>query len=218
MSDKELNDVEPNSFPLPNEMKDRDWITPTRAGKIVPIEFAEEFEKFILERPEVLSKNEYDIGSLDDRFNIKFDMPTGDAKPIHNRGYQMNGIRQAQIRSALDKLEMEGVIERGTSPWSNPVFLVAKGDGRIRLTTDYRQLNKLVELERFPLRNIPNLLQELAGHNRYSLLDLTQGYHAVHTTNRKQVHIPGGHETNHAKCSSLPASPNGTTTVPFNTP
>ena len=109
-------------------------------------------------------------------------MPTGDAKPIFHRGYQLNGIRQTQIRSALDKLEKEKVLERGSSPWSNPVFLVSKGDGRIRLTTDYRQLNKLVELERFPLRNIPNLLQELAGFNRYSLLDLTQGYHAVQTT------------------------------------
>jgi hypothetical protein len=182
ITEQDIDKLEPRSFPMPNETEEVDWEKAVHEKDIVPAEFREEFIAFLKERPQLLSKHEYDVGKLNPRFKIKFDIPTGSSRPVFHRGYQMNGIRQAQIRSALQKLEKHGVITRGTSPWSNPVFLVSKGDGRVRLTTDYRKLNSLVEIERFPIRNIGNLLQELAFHNHYSLLDLTQGYSCVETT------------------------------------
>ena len=67
----------------------------------------------------------------------------------------------AQINEQLKA----GIIAPSLSPWSSPPHIVAKPDGSIRVTIDYKKLNSLTEKDTFPLPNVDSLFKKLAYSN-----------------------------------------------------
>ena len=74
-----------------------------------------------------------------------------------------------------------GFVRPSTSPWSSPVIYipVPKPDGSIRLVVDYRAVNKLTPVDRYPLPRLHELLAQVGKAKFLSTLDLSQGYHQV---------------------------------------
>jgi hypothetical protein len=72
-----------------------------------------------------------------------------------------------------------GIIRRSNSPWSSPLHMVQKKDGGWRPCGDYRRLNNITTPDRYPLPNIQDLNNRLAGCTVFSTLDLVKGYHQV---------------------------------------
>lgn len=73
----------------------------------------------------------------------------------------------------------DGIIERGISQYCNPLRIVKKEDGQVRVCLDARFLNRVIEddLESPPLMN--ELMQKYYGTQWFSKLDLTHGYWQV---------------------------------------
>jgi hypothetical protein len=75
----------------------------------------------------------------------------------------------------LDK----GFIRPSNSPWGAPVLFVKKKDGTFCLCIDYRQLNKVIVKNMYPLPRIDDLFDQLKGARVFSKIDLRSGYHQL---------------------------------------
>ncbi|KAL4030390.1 hypothetical protein IC575_008626 [Cucumis melo] len=82
---------------------------------------------------------------------------------------------KVQLQELLDK----GFIRPSVSPWGAPVLFVKKKDGSMHLCIDYRELNKVIVKNRYPLPRIDDLFDQLQGATIFSKIDLRSGYHQL---------------------------------------
>jgi len=76
-------------------------------------------------------------------------------------------------------MERAGVIEPSTSPWSSPVVIAKKKDGRPRFCIDFRKVNEVTEKDAYPLPQVEATLDKLRGAKYLSTIDLKNGYWQV---------------------------------------
>ena len=73
----------------------------------------------------------------------------------------------------------DGIIEPSNSDWTEPIILVSRKDGSLRLCVDYRRLNGASQSDAYPMPRIDELIDRLGGCKFISTLDLTRGYRQV---------------------------------------
>jgi len=101
------------------------------------------------------------------------------AVPIKQRYRPRNPVMQAIIDKEVEEMERAGVIEPSTSPWSSPVVIAKKKDGRPRFCVDFRKVNEVTEKDAYPLPQIEATLDKLRGAKYLSTIDLKNGYWQV---------------------------------------
>ena len=81
------------------------------------------------------------------------------------------------IEEELDQLERVGVLEKvAYSEWATPLVPVPK-DRQVPLCGDYKViLNLAMDVEQYLLPKPDDLFATLAGGNKFTVLDLSQGY------------------------------------------
>ncbi|GJY08141.1 retrotransposon protein, putative, ty3-gypsy subclass, partial [Tanacetum coccineum] len=84
-----------------------------------------------------------------------------------------------ELSGQLKELQDKGFIRPSSSPWGAPVLFVKKKDGSFRMCIDYRELNKLIVKNRYPLPRINDLFDQLQGSQFFSKIDLRSGYHQL---------------------------------------
>ena len=65
---------------------------------------------------------------------------TEDSPPIRQKTYHQPAKKRDRLRSQLDGLLKNDIIEESVSRWSSPVILVSKNNGCLPLYLDYRKL------------------------------------------------------------------------------
>ncbi|GJW62876.1 putative reverse transcriptase domain-containing protein, partial [Tanacetum coccineum] len=87
--------------------------------------------------------------------------------------------KMKELSEQLQELSDKGFIRPSSSPWGAPVLFVKKKDGSFRMCIDYRELNKLIVKNRYPLLMIDDLFDQLQDLSIFSKIDLRSGYHQL---------------------------------------
>ena len=76
----------------------------------------------------------------------------------------------------LEEFLAKGCIKLIVSPWGAPMLFVKK-DGSLCLCIDYKQLNKVMIKNWYPLPRISDLFDQIKGAKVFSKIDMKLGYH-----------------------------------------
>jgi hypothetical protein len=101
------------------------------------------------------------------------------AQPVNLGAYRHKPELKSEIKCQVEELLESGVIQRSTNHFSSPAILVKNKDGTWRLCVDYRALNSMTVVSKYPVPIIDELLDELAGASWFSKMDLRAGYHQI---------------------------------------
>ncbi|KAI0507940.1 hypothetical protein KFK09_014068 [Dendrobium nobile] len=99
--------------------------------------------------------------------------------PISKAPYRMAPKELSELKVQLQELEDRGFVRPSVSPWGAPVLFMKKKDGTLRMCIDYRDLNKVTIKNKYPLPQIDDLFDQLAGSSVFSKIDLRSGYYQV---------------------------------------
>ncbi|GJU48876.1 putative reverse transcriptase domain-containing protein [Tanacetum coccineum] len=108
----------------------------------------------------------------------KIDLVPGVA-PVARAPYRLAPSEMKELAEQLQELSDKGFIRPKSSPWGAPVLFVKKKDGSFRMCIEYRELNKLMVKNRYPLPRIDDMFDQLQGSSVYSKIDLRSSYHQL---------------------------------------
>nr|GEU91464.1 reverse transcriptase domain-containing protein [Tanacetum cinerariifolium] len=89
--------------------------------------------------------------------------PIPGAAPVAYAPYRLAPSKIQELSNQLQELIDRGFIQPSTSPWGSPILFVKKKDGYFKMCIDYRELNKLTIMNRYPLPRIDDLFDQLQG-------------------------------------------------------
>ncbi|KAK3731133.1 hypothetical protein QZH41_006402 [Actinostola sp. cb2023] len=98
-------------------------------------------------------------------------------QPLHRIPFS----RRRKVEEKLEQLEKLDVIEKvdGPTSWVNPLVVVEKSDGDVRICLDMRQANRAIVREKHPVPTVEETLQEVSGAKVFSKLDLNMAFHQI---------------------------------------
>nr|GEU87421.1 reverse transcriptase domain-containing protein [Tanacetum cinerariifolium] len=99
-------------------------------------------------------------------------------------GNESNNERESRLTviscsKAQEYMAKGCFIRPSSSPWGALILFVQKKDGSFRMCIDYRELNKLIVKNHYPLPWIDDLFDQFKGSSVYSKKDLRSGYHQL---------------------------------------
>lgn len=104
---------------------------------------------------------------------------TGSNPPVFAKTRQLNETKLKAAKEGFRALQNSGVITPSESEWSSPLHLEPKSNGDYRPCGDYRALNAITKVDRYPIPNINSFSSKLANKTCFSKIDLTSAYHQI---------------------------------------
>ena len=133
-------------------------------------------KKLLVEYRDIFSEHDMDIGCTDEiehRIDLTTDVPFRErSRPI--RHADLNDARR-HIQQLLE----QQIIRESHSPYASPIVLVRKKNGDIRLTVDYRKLNRITVKDAHSLPRVEDAFTSLSGSRWFSTMDLKSGYYNI---------------------------------------
>ena len=105
---------------------------------------------------------------------------TTDCKPIATKSRRFSATDSKFIKSEVDRLYTEGIIEESTSPWRSQILITSSENHKKRMVIDYsRTINQFTELDAYPIPYVDDMITEIVSYSHYSMLDLKSAYHQI---------------------------------------
>ena len=190
IEDEIIEQTKPDQIPIPIKKEFYYQFKEVKKGKFHSGDLnekqKEQFNNFMKDYNDIFVWNENEFGRTSlERHKID----TGDAAPIKQRFYRTSHKNQAFIEEEINHLLQKRLITPSNSPWSSPVVVVERKNGKLCLCVDYRKLNNVTKKDSYPLPRIDDMLETLSGSQWFSSLDLANGFWQVEldpTTKKRQ--------------------------------
>ncbi|XP_023288921.1 uncharacterized protein LOC111674083 [Orussus abietinus] len=137
--------------------------------------------RHILEYKDIFSKRPGKLTTYQHRLEV---MPH---TPYARKPYPIPIAHREKVTEEINKMLELGIIQRSNSPYVNPLVVVHKKDGSLRLCLDARRLNSILIAGSECMQTMEVLFQECTNANVMSTLDLTSSFWQVplHPDSRK---------------------------------
>jgi hypothetical protein len=119
---------------------------------------------------------------------VEYELRTN-AAPCFTRKRSVPHTLWQKVKSELKELEEQGIITRcETSDWGSLIVTIQKPDGNVCLCVDYKTgvNNRLVSAS-YPIRKIPQIMDNLRGSRYFCKLDLFKAYLHVKVTEKSAI-------------------------------
>lgn len=127
--------------------------------------------------------------------------------PVYVPNYKQIYSQQPEINSQITQMLNDGIIEPSVSHFNSPILLVPKKsetDKKWRLVVDFRQLNKKLMGDKFPLPRIDSILDQLGRAKYFTTLDLMSGFHQIPLEPESRKYTAFSSPTGHYQFTRLP--------------
>lgn len=126
---------------------------------------------------DIFALSEDVIGCVPISKGVYHKVPTApDLEPLRRRGYSLSMHERLFLKVEIQRLLRLGVIQPSSSPWMSPVVMVAKPNGKLRLTVDFRLINQHTVADPYPLPTVEDVLASMAGSTMWSQIDAVTGF------------------------------------------
>ena len=106
------------------------------------------------------------------------ELSQSDQKPINLSYHRRVPFHQrVAFRKLIRELEEAKLIKKSKSAWAAPVRLVAKPDGSIRMTINFKKLNDVTKKDAFPLPHIEDLYMQIYAKRVFTKVDCYSGFY-----------------------------------------
>jgi hypothetical protein len=110
---------------------------------------------------------------------VSFQLKEG-VRPYHSQAFPVTMIHKETLIKEVDRLVQLGVLEwQPALEWASPSFIIPKKNETVRFLSDFREVNKRLTRQPFPIPKINTVLQELEGFTFATALDLNMGYYTI---------------------------------------
>ena len=100
--------------------------------------------------------------------------------PCHSRPRRLSLEKRKIAYAEFEHMMQLGIIRRSEqNAWASPLHLVPKPTGDWRPCGDFRALNAIAILDRYPLPHIQDCVSFLHGKTIFSTIDLVKAYHQI---------------------------------------
>ena len=118
---------------------------------------------------------------------LEHDVEIENSPPVKQCPYRLNPVKNSIVDAEVKYMMDNDLIEASNSPWSSPVVLVKKEDGKSRLCFDYRKLNSITKTDSYPLPRVEDCIDQVGNAKYITKVDLLKGYWQVGLTPRARA-------------------------------
>uniref|UniRef100_A0AAG5DQN0 RNA-directed DNA polymerase n=1 Tax=Anopheles atroparvus TaxID=41427 RepID=A0AAG5DQN0_ANOAO len=102
-----------------------------------------------------------------------------DETPVRSTPRRFAPREKAVLEATISEWLEKGIIKESESDFASPVTLARKKDGSFRVCVDYRELNRKMVKDCFPMRNIEDQIDQLKSARVFTTLDLKNSFFHV---------------------------------------
>jgi hypothetical protein len=99
-------------------------------------------------------------------------------QPKHAKPYHVPRHLLEVFQTELERLVKIGILSHvGGAEWASPTFILPKKDLRVRWVSNFRELNKVIRQNIYPLPLIPDILNKPLGYKYFTKIDMSMQYY-----------------------------------------
>ncbi len=106
-------------------------------------------------------------------------MKDSNQEPIKSKCQQIPFHLKEKTKAAIEEQIEAGIIKQTNTEWASPTRIVKKPNGTVRITVNYKTLNKYIKGDSYPIPNIQEAFIKMANAKIMSKIDPKSAYHQI---------------------------------------